>query len=353
MGDTMFSDTAFEMHGAVEKKAALSKKTLGTLLAEYPFIEDFFTENRLTELHILDNTQRTFDAFLQGLSEEQCEECALDRETLASALFEYIIQMERFLNGADVQSVRSLTILPGTDKSGTAEHFTDLVLYPSQIISIVGPTGSGKSRLLADIEWTAQHDTPTGRTILINGAPPDKAIRFSINNKLVAQLSQNMNFVMDLSVREFIELHAESRMVEDKEGAVQRIIEAANKLAGEQFRLDTPITALSGGQSRALMIADTAILSSSPIVLIDEIENAGIDRKKALQLLVSNDKIVLMATHDPALALYADKRIVIKNGGIHAIIETSAQEKRILTELEAMDTKIQTMRVKLRAGERL
>ena len=162
-----------------------------------------------------------------------------------------------------------------------------------------------------------------------------------------------MNFVMDLSVREFIELHAESRLVKNTEGAVQRIIEAANKLAGEQFRLDTPITALSGGQSRALMIADTAILSSSPIVLIDEIENAGIDRKKALQLLVSNDKIVLMATHDPALALYADKRIVIKNGGIHAVIETSDHEKELLHELEAMDAKIQTMRAKLRAGERL
>ena len=101
------------------------------------------------------------------------------------------------------------------------------------------------------------------------------------------------------------------------------------------------------------MIADTAILSSSPIVLIDEIENAGIDRKKALQLLVSNDKIVLMATHDPALALYADKRIVIKNGGIHAVIETSDHEKELLHELEAMDAKIQTMRTNLRAGERL
>ena len=60
---------------------------------------------------------------------------------------------------------------------------------------------------------------------------------------------------------------------------VEEIISAANKLAGEQFDLTTAITALSGGQSRALMIADTAILSSSPIVLIDEIENAGIDRK--------------------------------------------------------------------------
>ncbi len=65
---------------------------------------------------------------------------------------------------------------------------------------------------------------------------------------------------------------------------------AANKLAGESFELDTPITSLSGGQSRALMIADTAILSESPIVLIDEIENAGIDRKKALKLLVKEEK---------------------------------------------------------------
>lgn len=349
----MVADTDFEMHGTAEKEIELSKKTIAELLSEYPFIEDFFAENRLTELRILEDTQRTFDAFLQGLSEAQCEDYALDREVLSHAFFEYIIQMQRFLNWDDSRSVQSLTILPGTNKSGEHENFENLVLYPSQIISIVGPTGSGKSRLLADIEWTAQKDTPTGRTILINGETPDKAIRFSINNKLVAQLSQNMNFVMDLSVREFIELHAESRMVEDKEGAVRRIIEAANKLAGEQFRLETPITALSGGQSRALMIADTAILSSSPIVLIDEIENAGIDRKKALQLLISNEKIVLMATHDPALALYADKRIVIKNGGIHAVIETSEHEKAILNELESMDAKIQALRVQLRAGERL
>jgi ABC-type lipoprotein export system ATPase subunit len=101
------------------------------------------------------------------------------------------------------------------------------------------------------------------------------------------------------------------------------------------------------------MIADTAILSSSPIVLIDEIENAGIDRKKALDLLVSEDKIVLMATHDPTLALIADKRIVIKNGGIDKIIETNEEEKAILTDLERMDLFIQGMRSKLRSGERL
>ena len=155
---------------------------------------------------------------------------------------------------------------------------------------------------------------------------------------------------MDLSVREFLELHAKSRMIENLEEVTDKIIEEANNLAGEQFRLDTPVTALSGGQSRALMIADTAILSSSPIVLIDEIENAGIDRKKALDLLVSSDKIVLMATHDPTLALIANKRIIIKNGGIAKIIETSQEEKKILSKLEEMDNVIQKMRTDLRLG---
>ncbi|WP_371212217.1 ATP-binding cassette domain-containing protein [Leptotrichia sp. oral taxon 212] len=258
--------------------------------------------------------------------------------------------MKAFLGMEEEKGVEVLTILAGNDKSGNPEGFDRLDINKSEIISIVGPTGSGKSRLLADIEWTAQRDTPTKREILINGELPDKKWRFSSNNKLVAQLSQNMNFVMDLSVREFLELHAKSRMIENIEEVTDKIIEEANNLAGEQFRLDTPVTALSGGQSRALMIADTAILSSSPIVLIDEIENAGIDRKKALDLLVSSDKIVLMATHDPTLALIANKRIIIKNGGIAKIIETSQEEKKILSKLEEMDNVIQKMRTDLRLG---
>ncbi|MEI3193577.1 MAG: hypothetical protein V8S22_06375 [Lachnospiraceae bacterium] len=46
------------------------------------------------------------------------------------------------------------------------------------------------------------------------------------------------------------------------------------------------ITALSGGQSRALMIADIAFLSAAPSVLIDEPENAGIDKDAIIRLLV-------------------------------------------------------------------
>ncbi len=328
----------------------LENKKISSLLEEYPFVESYFEENKLDVAGFED---MTFNQYLEHFSFEEVEDLALDLNKLAIDLVEYIKQMKEFLGIEDSNGVDLLTILPGQNKSGEREGFDRLDIKKSEMIAIVGPTGSGKSRLLADIEWTAQDDTPTKRTILINGEYPDKKWRFSSNNRLVAQLSQNMNFVMDLSVKEFLELHARSRMVDDIESVVDKILIEANKLAGEQFRVDTQITALSGGQSRALMIADTAILSSSPIVLIDEIENAGIDRKKALDLLVSSDKIVLMATHDPTLALLADRRIIISNGGIADIIETSQTEKGKLKELEEMDQKIQEMRRALRFGERL
>lgn len=318
------------------------------LLLKYPFAENFFNENMLG---IKGFEDFTFNEYLNMFTIEQIEDMALDTEKLKGDLAEYIEQMKLFLGMEEEKGVDVLSILAGQDKSGNAEGFERLDIHKSEIISIVGPTGSGKSRLLADIEWTAQRDTPTQRSILINGELPDKKWRFSSNNKLVAQLSQNMNFVMDLSVKEFLELHAKSRMIDNIDEVTAKIIEEANNLAGEKFNIDTPVTALSGGQSRALMIADTAILSSSPIVLIDEIENAGIDRKKALDLLVSSDKIVLMATHDPTLALIADKRIIIKNGGIAKIIETSDEEKKILKKLEEMDNIIQKMRGELRRGE--
>lgn len=320
---------------------------IGDLLHKYPFASGYFEQNKMD---IKGYEDQTVEEFLDRYSDEEREEWAIDKEKITSDLNHYIEQMISFL-GLDKDRVDSITILAGRDKAGNPETFGELTINSSEIISIVGPTGSGKSRLLADIEWAANRDTPTQRTVLINGELPEKSLRYSTSNKLVAQLSQNMNFVMDLSVGEFIELHARSRMVEHIEEMTQRIIDAANDLAGEKFSLETPITGLSGGQSRALMIADTAILSTSPIVLIDEIENAGIDRKRALNLLVSEEKIVLMATHDPSLALIADKRIIIKNGGIHKVMETRAEEKSILSELEKMDLIISKMRSSLRNGE--
>lgn len=248
--------------------------------------------------------------------------------------------------------VNSITIIAGEDKTGKKE-LMDVELKAGDIISIVGPTGSGKSRLLEDIEWLARGDTPTKRKLLINNKLPEENLRYSQEFKLVAQLSQNMNFVMDATVREFVEMHALSRKITNIDVIIDKVIKVANELAGEKFDGNTPITSLSGGQSRALMIADTAFLSESPIVLIDEIENAGIERRKAIELLVKEEKIILMATHDPILALMAQRRIIIKNGGIYKVINSTEEEQQSLSQLEKLDKELLDIRNKLRRGEKI
>ena len=311
-----------------------------------PFVEEFFTSLGLD----LPRGETSPEEYFNRLDAELLEDLGLERESLAGRFTAFMGLLENLKSGTGAPRIESITIRGGHDKSGRPENF-ELTVRPGEVICIVGPTGSGKSRFLADIEWIAQGDTPTGRRVLINGKPPQANQRFSIDHKLVAQLSQNMNFVMDLTVEEFVTMHAESRLVEDVAGVTANIIGLANDLAGEKFTPQTPVTALSGGQSRALMIADTSCLSSSPIVLIDEIENAGIDRKRAVHTLVDKHKIVLMATHDPILALMGDRRLVFKNGGISAIIATSDSERANLTLFEEMDARLSAVRNALRNGE--
>ncbi len=314
----------------------LETLTVEAALARWPFVEQQLLDNGFSE--IADRPE----ARLAEL---------LDADQL-SDLDGFIGVMEDFL-GANEEKVREVTITGGRAKDGSPEPVKELTVKVGEVICIVGPTGSGKSRLLADIEWVARGDTPTGRHVTINGQVPDDKWRFSSEYKLVAQLSQNMNFVMDLSVEEFLFMHAESRQAGDPAEKIQRIWNWANELAGEPFAIDTPVTSLSGGQSRALMIADTAVLSASPVVLIDEIENAGIDRQQALDILIREEKIVLMATHDPILALMGDRRVIINNGAMQKVIEPSADERANLTELRKLDAKLMALRHRLRMGERL
>ncbi|MFA6940258.1 MAG: ATP-binding cassette domain-containing protein [Clostridiaceae bacterium] len=317
------------------------------LIQKHPCVEEFLSASGIN----ITDKSITIIEIIYGLSDEMIEEMGIERDKIIDNLTAFIKNTES-KEYQDKSRVESVTIIGGHNKLGKKEQVS-ITLRKGEIISIVGPTGSGKSRLLGDIECLAQKDTPTGRQILINDEIPDEDIRYSIQNKLIAQLSQNMNFIMDMTAAEFIGRHAASRGVKNAEEVITSIINCANELAGEKFTSDVPVTQLSGGQSRALMIADTALLSKSPIVLIDEIENAGIDRKKALELLVKSEKIVLMSTHDPILALISDKRIIIKNGGMDKIVYTDDIEKKNLDMLSVLDNKMMFLREMLRNGENI
>lgn len=328
-------------------RSDLLQQSLADLFKKRPYLRDFFAALAIT----VPLKKITLGDFLAMQPAEHLAEFALDHTTLIQQCLDFIAQMERFQR-QEQTAIRLVTVKAGRDKSGRSEQL-DLELHAGEVICVVGPTGSGKSCLLSDIECLAQRDTPSGRQVLIDGAVPDESRRLSGEQQLVAQLSQNMNFVMDLTVQEFVRMHAESRLVSDLQQRIETIFSTAVELAGEPFTLNTPVTALSGGQSRALMIADVACLSSSPIVLIDEIENAGIDRRHALQLLAKREKVVLMATHDPLLALSGDRRIAIRNGGIVAILETSEEERAGLVQLVALDRKLARLREQVRRGERV
>ncbi|HML37960.1 MAG TPA: ABC transporter ATP-binding protein [Bacillota bacterium] len=322
------------------------ERPLNEILGEYPVCMDFFMNLRLDHL---DWTLSLHDA-LEQADDEILLDFGMDREMVLREFCEFL---EAFGKGAEEKlAVNSVTVVGGHGKSGEPE-ISQWTVSAGEIVSIVGPTGAGKSRLLADIECLADGDTPTGRKILIDGRKPTEEERFELEGRLVAQLSQNMNFVMDLTVREFLEMHGGSRISGNAQEAVRRCFECANELAGEKFSWDVKVTQLSGGQSRALMIADTAYMSDSPIVLIDEIENAGIDRRQAVEILARKEKIVLISTHDPLLALGADKRIVIKNGGVDKIIETSEEEKGCLSAVEKMDETLYRLRKSIRRGDRI
>ena len=101
------------------------------------------------------------------LLEEWARQCGMAPDALLDRLEKRMMDMQNV--GVTAETFSTLEIVAGADKEGTVEPVASVVLRPGDLVALVGPTGSGKSRLLADIEWFADADTPSGRTILLDG----------------------------------------------------------------------------------------------------------------------------------------------------------------------------------------
>lgn len=80
--------------------------------------------------------------------------------------------------------MRSVTILAGCGKDGRPEPFDSISLERGGLYTIVGNTGSGKSRFIKDIEQLACGDSITGRRVLLDGVPVPLAERQSTSAHL-------------------------------------------------------------------------------------------------------------------------------------------------------------------------
>nr|WP_319375019.1 ATP-binding cassette domain-containing protein [uncultured Methanoregula sp.] len=243
-----------------------------------------------------------------------------------------------------------ITILPGTNRDGEKEGFDRIVIRPGDTLSIVGPTGSGKSAFINDIEVLAQDDTVTGRTILMDGAePPEEMVRDPAR-KPIALLTQNTRVIADLTVARFLALHIRARETEAQE-LVTRTVDLANEFTGEKIAEAMRMSSLSGGQTRSLLIADAILIGQTPIILLDEIENAGINKERVIACLRKYRKAVIFVTHDPYLALITDRRIIMKNGAVAAVLEPRGHEQEILNTVFGMDSFLWDLREKIRHGD--
>lgn len=248
--------------------------------------------------------------------------------------------------------IESITLHGGRGKDGRAEQVEAVELAMGDVVSIVGPTGSGKTTLINDLELFADGNTPSRRRVLVNGTAPDPAFREDPSRHPIALITQHTNFLSDLPVADFLRIHAEIRHTTgaESEATISETLAFANQLTGEPVRRAARMTELSGGQTRALLIADAVIIGNAPIVLLDEIENAGIHRMRALELLRKYRKIFVFVTHDPYIPLLSDYRIVMAGGAMTRVIRSGEAERRLALRVREADDVLARFRDRIRSG---
>jgi ABC-type lipoprotein export system ATPase subunit len=247
--------------------------------------------------------------------------------------------------------IREISVIGGFGRSGEREPVARLDMRMGDVVSVVGPTGSGKTALINDIALFADANTPSRRRILVNGAPA--ALQDDPARNPIALITQHTTFLSDLPVREFLRIHARVRGTGRPESIVEETLAFANELTGEPIIERSAMTELSGGQTRALLVADAVVIGNSPIILLDEMENAGIDRLRALELLKRYRKIFIFVTHDLRITLLSDYRVVLMQGAMQAVVARGEEERRVAGRIGRLDEMMVAMRNRLRAGERI
>ncbi len=243
-----------------------------------------------------------------------------------------------------------ITVYPGRTKDGRSENFEPINISLGDTISIVGPTGSGKTAFINDIEVFAQRDTITNRLVKVNGEMPSEELIRDPAHKPIAMITQNTKCLADLNVKDFLTMHARTRN-NLNEGIVQKVISLANQFTGEEIREDYKMSSLSGGQTRSLMISDAVLISNTPILLLDEIESAGIFKDRVITKLKELNKAVIFVTHDPYVSLLSDRRIVMRGGEVISVLYPNEVEKEAREKIRDLDIVLFTVRERIRTGE--
>ena len=193
----------------------------------------------------------------------------------------------------------------------------NLSINKGEFVAIVGPSGSGKSTLLHLIGGV---DKPTSGKVYINDVDiynlKEKDLSI-FRRRNVGLIYQFYNLIPVLSVKENILLPAEL----DNRKIDKDYLDDLLKTLGLKERANHLPNELSGGQQQRTSIG-RALINRPSIVLVDE-PTGNLDSKNSKEVLEllklsvrKYNQTLIMITHDPSIALQADRVITIEDGTI-------------------------------------
>ena len=195
-------------------------------------------------------------------------------------------------------------------------HGIDLVVNKGEFVSIMGPSGSGKSTFMNILGCLDRHTTGSYR---LNG---DEVATLSddelayVRNKQIGFVFQSFNLLTKLTALENVALPMIYAGV-NKKMRIERATQLLQSV-GLGERMDHLPSELSGGQRQRVAIARA--LANNPAIIMADEPTGNLDSKSTIDVmnifrgLHNEGRTILLVTHEPDIATYASRNVVLKDG---------------------------------------
>ncbi|EAH6088030.1 ABC transporter ATP-binding protein [Campylobacter jejuni] len=189
----------------------------------------------------------------------------------------------------------------------------NLSVYEGEWLAIMGPSGSGKSTLLNILSLM---DTPSsGEYILDNEnlEQMDEEQKITLRREKIGLVFQQFHLIPYLNTLENVMLSQYYHSSVDEEDA-KMVLEKV----GLSHRLTHLPSQLSGGEQQRVCIA-RALINNPELLLADE-PTGNLDEAneqivlQTLQKLKNEGKTIVLITHNPDLAKFADRILILQHG---------------------------------------
>lgn len=192
-------------------------------------------------------------------------------------------------------------------------------ICPGEFVTIMGTSGSGKSTLLNTLGCL---DTPTSGEYLLDGTSVrtmSKSQRAILRNRKIGFVFQNYNLLPKTTAVENVELPLMYNSAVSATERRRRAIDAL-KAVGLGDRLEHKSNQMSGGQMQRVAIA-RALVNNPAVILADE-ATGNLDTRTSFEILVlfqqlhAEGRTIIFVTHNPEIAQYSSRNIVLRDGRI-------------------------------------